>query len=98
MERNLLFTHTEHRLLPILEVLRRREPIFHTLAFATSPADYERATAPDYWEVGASGRRYSRNFILQELYTAQPPLADSLGWQSWDRAVRQLGPDSTRLV
>jgi hypothetical protein len=90
----LVFTHTDQELLPVLEELRQREPIFHTLAFAASPADYERATAPDYWEVGASGRRYSREFILQELYTAQPPVADSLGWRCWDHAVRRLGSDT----
>ena len=85
MARNPIFSHTEHALLPILENLRQREPIFHTLAFASSAAEYERATAPDYWEVGASGRRYSREFILNGLYTEQPPLADLL---------RQLGSDT----
>jgi hypothetical protein len=87
------FTHTESSLLPILEELRRREPIFHTLAFASSPTDYERVTAADYWEVGASGRRYSLAFILEQLYKEQPALADSLGWKSWDHAVRRLGSD-----
>ena len=43
MDRNLVFTHTEPALLPILEQLRQREPIFHALAFASSPAEYERA-------------------------------------------------------
>lgn len=88
------FTHTEPALLPILEELRQREPIFHTLAFASAPSAYESAMAPDYWEVGASGRRYSRDFILQQFNAAQPPLADSLGWQTWDHAVRLLGPDT----
>jgi hypothetical protein len=94
MNSNPAFTRTAPELLPILDELRRREPIFHTLAFAASPAEYQGATAPDYWEVGASGRRYSREFILGELYTAAPPLADALGWQSWDHAVRRLGPDT----
>ena len=30
MESKLVFTHTEHELLPILEELRQREPIFHS--------------------------------------------------------------------
>ena len=94
MERNGIFTYTEPALLPILDELRQREPIFHTLAFASSPAEYARATAPDYWEVGASGRRYSRDFILREVHTAQPNLATALGWKSWDHAVRRLGPDT----
>jgi hypothetical protein len=78
--------------LPILEELRRREPIFHSPEFGASTADYEQRTATDYWEVGASGRRYSRNFILQNLYDKPPAFADSLGWESWDHALRRLGP------
>ena len=49
IDRNPVFTHIERALLPILEESRLREPIFHTLAFASSHAEYERATAPDYW-------------------------------------------------
>ena len=94
MSNDSVFTRTAPELVPVLEELRRREPIFHTLAFAASPADYERAIAPDYWEVGASGRRYSREFILRDLYTTQPALASDLGWKSWDHAIRRLGPDT----
>ncbi len=42
-----VFTHTEHELLPVLEELRRREPIFHSQEFGASSADYERGTASD---------------------------------------------------
>lgn len=45
---NEIFTHTDPNLLPVLEELKRREPIFHTWEFGTSRADFERATAPDY--------------------------------------------------
>lgn len=94
VEKNPVFTYTEPELLPILEELRRREPIFHSPEFGTSVADFERSTATDYWEVGASGRRYSRDFILQDLYGQPPVFADSLGWKSWDYALRRLGPDT----
>jgi hypothetical protein len=94
MDSKLVFTHTEDELLPILEELRQREPIFHSPEFGTSAADYERATASDYWEVGASGRRYSRDFILHSLYPEPPAFAGSLGWESWDYALRGLGPDT----
>ncbi len=94
MDKDSMFTHTEPALGPILDELRRREPIFHSLAFGSSTAAYERAMAPNYWEVGASGRRYSRNFILEMLEAVPPPLAESLGWKSWDHAVRQLGSDT----
>lgn len=89
-----VFTHTAPDLLPVLEELRRREPIFHTSAFGTALAGFERAMAPEYWEVGASGRRYSREFTLRHLHQNPPVDAVSAGWQSWDHALRRLGADT----
>ena len=94
MESNPVFLHTEDELLPILEQLRHREPIFHSPDFGTSIADYEACMAADYWEVGASGQRYSREFILSDLRDKPPAFANSLGWESWDHALRRLGPDT----
>jgi hypothetical protein len=45
----------------------RREPLFHRPELANSHADFERMLAPEFWEVGASGRRYSREYILEVL-------------------------------
>lgn len=47
--------------------------------------------APDYWEVGASGSRYSRDFILELL--AQRPFVDAEteGWTCSDFGLRALG-------
>jgi hypothetical protein len=89
-----VFTHTEPDLLPVIDELRRREPIFHMPAFGATRADYECATALDYWEVGASGRRYSRDFILASLEAVPPIHAVAAGWQSFDHALRRLGPDT----
>jgi hypothetical protein len=89
-----IFLHTDPNLLPVLEELRRREPIFHTREFGASHEEFEKATAPDYWEVGASGRRYSLEFILHELEKHPPADAAAAGWQSHDHAVKQLGPDT----
>jgi hypothetical protein len=47
--------------------LRRREPIFHQQEFGHTRADFERMTAADFREVGASGRRYDRQFVLAML-------------------------------
>ena len=44
-----------------------REPIFHRPEQGTTRADFERMTEPDFWEIGASGTRYSREFVLAEL-------------------------------
>lgn len=51
----------------VLVELSDREPIFHRPVFGTTRADFERMTAEDFWETGASGRRYSRQFVLDEL-------------------------------
>jgi len=75
---------------PILDELRPLEPIFHTPDFGLEPADAARRTAPDYWEVGASGRRYSRDFILQTLADNPPANAATLRWRASGHALRQL--------
>jgi hypothetical protein len=83
---------TAPELAGVLEELTQREPIFHRWGWGTARADFERMTAEDFWEIGASGRRYSRAFILDELEKrfAQPQeenLAAS------DFHCRQLAPD-----
>lgn len=93
-----VFTHTDSELLPVLEELKRREPIFHTREFGAKHADFEKATDPGYWETSASGRRYSREFILNELKKHPPVDAASVGWISYDHAVRCLGPDTYLLT
>jgi len=58
---------TDDRLADVLEQLVAREPIFHRPEFGSSRADFERMTEPTFWEVGASGKRYSREEVLDEL-------------------------------
>ena len=60
-----LTTAAEH--LAAREELRRREPVFHHPEFGTTRADFERMTDEAFWEVGASGRRYSREYVLALL-------------------------------
>jgi hypothetical protein len=96
---NTPFTKVEPGLLPIFDELRQREPIFHNPEFGSTTAEFERSTAPDYWEVGASSRRYSRDFILQEL-TKSVPYVDAVaaGWQTSEFGLRRLGPDTYLLT
>lgn len=89
-----VFAATDPDLLPVLNELRQREPIFHRPAFAATPADFNRLMAPDYWEIGASGRRYNRTFVLQTL-TQEPPVdSGAANWQTSEFACRGLGPDT----
>jgi hypothetical protein len=58
---------TDPGLSDILVELSSRELIFHRPELGTNRADFEKMTMDDFWEVGASGRRYSRACVLDEL-------------------------------
>ena len=51
----------------VLEELQRLEPVFHRLDPGTTRADLENMTDPEVCEVGASGRRYGREYVLDIL-------------------------------
>ncbi|WP_156782043.1 nuclear transport factor 2 family protein [Acidihalobacter aeolianus] len=51
----------------VAAALRAREPLFHREAFGLTREYHERMTESDFWEVGASGRRYSREYIIESL-------------------------------
>lgn len=93
-----IFTETAPELVMILEALRAREPIFHRPKYGHTSEDFARLMAPEYWEIGASGRRYSRAFILQMLAEHPPVDAEAAGWQTADFACRSLGPDTFLLT
>jgi hypothetical protein len=92
------FTQTDPSLLATLNELRPLEPIFHTPEFGSTPADFAARMAPDYWEVGASGRRYSRDFVLDMLDQEPPILAATARWRTSGHALRALGPDTYLLT
>lgn len=88
---------TESRLLPILQELQRREPIFHRPEFGTTRADFEAMTEPDFWEVGASGHRYSREYVLDVLDERhRQPLDDD--WEAGDFHCREIAADNYLLT
>lgn len=92
------FARVEVELEGVLEELRLREPIFHTRAFGLTAAERERSMEPAYWEVGASGRRYSRGFI-QEILAESPPVeAEAAGWLCREFGLRRLGTHTYLLT
>jgi hypothetical protein len=93
-----IFSYVQPGLFPVLEELRRREPIFHTREFGTTLEDFESALDPHYWEVGASGRRYSRDFVLRALKQNPPVDAVAANWQVSDLGLRRLGSDTYLLT
>src|SRR5689334_24601862 len=83
---------TDPALSGILEELKSREPIFHRPEFGTTTADYESMLHEGFWEIGASGRRYSREFVLAELERRrQHPTQDV--WETSDFHCRKLAVD-----
>ena len=83
---------TDPALLEILEDLKRREPIFHRPEFGTSRADFESMMHPEFWEIGASGRRYSRDYVLAELDRRHRHPAEDV-WETSDFHCRRLATD-----
>jgi len=43
------------------------EPIFHHPELGVSRENYSLMTTKEYWEIGASGKRYSRDYIIDTL-------------------------------
>lgn len=86
------FLTTDPALADVLAELSRREPIFHRPEFGTTRADFENMMVDDFWEVGASGKRYSRAFVLEEV-KRRFPLAHEDVWETSDFRCRELAPD-----
>ena len=67
-----------------------REPIFHKPELGTTREAYLAQTAEDYWEVGASGHIYDRDFVVEELVKRGKVTGDE-HWVISDAQCRQLG-------
>jgi hypothetical protein len=88
---------TPPELAGVLSELIDREPIFHRPEHGTARADFERMTAPGFWETGASGERYSRAFVLEVLEQRwSRPHEDGPHEDVWDASefcCRELAPE-----
>ena len=84
---------TRPELRSVLEELKRREPIFHRPEFLSSQAALEAMTVADFWEVGASGRRYSRDYVLETVAERLTDEALEDEWQSEEFHCRELAAD-----
>jgi hypothetical protein len=88
---------TPPELQAVLAELSSREPIFHRPEFGTTRADFERMTAEDYWETGASGRRYSRQAVLDMLPERFSVRHEDV-WETRDFHCRRLSADTYLLT
>lgn len=88
---------TDVELLGILEELKTREPIFHRPEFGTTRVDFEGMMHVDFWEIGASGRRYSKEYVLDQLERRhQRPHKDV--WKTSEFHCSRLGPEVYMLT
>lgn len=76
----------------VLAELVAREPIFHRPEFGVTRADFEGMMADDFWETGASGRIYSRQFVLNALEKRFSVPHEDV-WETSGFACRRLAQD-----
>ena len=87
-----LASTTDPKLLDVLAELRRREPIFHRPEFGTTRAELEAMVDGDFWEVGASGRRYTRKYTLEVLEKRVRSPDEEL-WETTDFRCQELAAE-----
>ncbi len=83
---------TDPELFAVLAELSAREPIFHRPEPGATRADFDGMMADDFWETGASGRRYSRQFVLDELEKRNSTPHEDI-WETSDFHCRKLADD-----
>jgi len=88
---------TAPELRDVLAELAAREPIFHRPEFGTARTDFERMTTDDFWETGASGRRYSRESVLNELERRKSRPCEDV-WEARDFYCRRLEKETYLLT
>jgi hypothetical protein len=77
----------------VLSDLMAREPLFHRPEFGTTREDFDRMMAPDFWEVTASGRRVSREFVLNLLPGRYKNPTEEI-WEIADFLCQEIAPDN----
>ena len=73
----------------ILAELSKLEPIFHWPPSQMSREALEKMTTGDFWEVGASGRRFAREFVFKVLEERRAAPQSNV-WQITDLHCRKL--------
>jgi hypothetical protein len=78
-------------LLGIQQELVAREPIFHRPEHGTTRDAFEAMTAEEFWEIGASGRRYSRSYVLETLEQRYSEPHEDI-WKAEDFYCQEIAP------
>lgn len=88
---------TEARLESIEAELVAREPIVHHPELGTDRQAYESMTVDDFFEIGASGRRYGREYCIETLVARYAEDYEE-DWRVEDVRCRELAPDLYQLT
>lgn len=88
---------TKPELLDILEELKKLEPIFHRSELGTSRKDFEKMIENSFWEVGASGRSYSREYVLDVLEERSKNVSEN-NWSTKDFHCLEIAKENYLLT
>jgi hypothetical protein len=77
----------------VLRELMAREPLFHRPEFGTTPKDIDKLMAPEFWETTASGRRVSRQFVLEFLEKRYETTTEVV-WEIEDFRCQEIAADN----
>jgi hypothetical protein len=88
---------TEPRLRGIQHELAKREPLFHNPSHGTSREALESMVEGEFWEIGTSGQRYSREYVIDTL-VALASAPHNKRWDSEDFYCQQIALDTYLLT
>jgi Uncharacterized protein conserved in bacteria len=77
----------------VLRELMAREPLFHRPEFGTTRKDFDKLMAPEFWETTASGRRVSRQFVLEFLEKRYETTTE-VTWEIEDFRCQEIAADN----
>jgi predicted enzyme related to lactoylglutathione lyase len=77
--------------------LERREPVFHRPEFGTTRRAFEEMTDASFWEIGASGRRYTREDVLDTLVQRYSQPHEDV-WETREFSCTHLSADTFMLT
>ena len=83
---------TTPELTDVLAELSRLEPIFHWPPADMSRDALKKMTVDDFWETGASGRRYAREFVFDVLQQRMSKTEPDV-WEISDLYCRKLAEE-----
>jgi len=81
--------NTPSELQYLLEIIKPFEPLVYVANAGANRAFFEALLAPDFWEIGASGKRYSREYVLGELEKRQQN-PYSQAWHTTDHYLQKI--------